>query len=289
MRDGEWVPVIETKPDDTALDPEKYGAATLAELKTILSSPDGPLQLTVDQLFAVYKAWPDLLSVLHKDAVEFAMSQGDDKYREQAFRGTILGGLLGRLRANPDDAERERLQNMVVAEIERFGHPKNSRLQVTGASSRAFGLFLNAVDEKGTFSDLLAGTMASEQLQFDPTNIQSIVEHLFAREGIQAIELEDIQKLYSGGMKIETLGDLVAVANIALTPDGFVMPLGRFASGDVYPKIMAMTDAMADEDDDRIKAKYQEQIDLIKSRLKLTPPRGHLHRASGKVVSQKST
>lgn len=272
MRDGEWVPVIETKPDDTALDPEKYGVGTLAELKALLSSPDGPLQLTVDQLFAVYKTWPDLLSSLHKDAVEFAMSQIEDKYREQAFRGTILGGLLGRLRANPDDAERERLQNLVVAEIERFGHPKNSRLQVTGASSRAFGLFLNAVDEKGTFSDLLAGTLASEQLQFDPANIQSIVEHLFAREGIQAIELEDIQKLYSGGMKIESLGDLAAVANIALTPDGFVMPLGRFASGDVYPKIMAMTEAMADEDDDRIKAKYQEQIDLIKSRLKLTKP-----------------
>lgn len=272
MQDGQWVAVVETAPDDMAIDAGKYGLAKLSDLKAAFSSPDGPLSLSADQAFSVYKSWPDLLSPLHRDAVEFAMSQPSDEFREQAYRGTIIGGLLGRLQANPDDIERERLQNMVVAEVERFGHPKGSNIVVTGESSRAFGLFLNAVDEKGTFSDLLAGTMTDDRMQFNSADVQSIVEHLFIREGIRDISLEDIQKLYTGGMKIESMGDLAAVKNIALTPDGFVMPLGRYCAGDVYPKIVAMTDAMADEEDDRIRAKYQAQIDYIKSRLKLTKP-----------------
>ncbi len=272
MQDGQWVVVVETTKDDMAIDAGRYGVAKLSDLKAAFSSPDGPLRLSSDQAFAVFKSWPDLLSPLHKDAVEFAMSQPSDKFREQAYRGTIIGGLLGRLQANPDDIERERLQNMVVAEIERFGHPKGNKILVTGESSRAFGLFLNAVDEKGTFSDLLAGTVADDRMQFNSSDIQSIVEHLFIREGIRDIGLEDVQKLYTGGMGIETMGDLAGIQNVALTPEGFVMPLSRFSSGDVYPKIVAMTDAMADEEDERVRNKYQEQIDLILSRLKLTKP-----------------
>ncbi|MFH1984756.1 MAG: helicase-related protein [Pseudomonadota bacterium] len=272
MRDGQWVPIIETKPGDMALDKGRYGASTLSELRAVLSSPGGPLAMSADNLFAVYKSWPELLSPLHKDAVEFAMSQPSDKFREQAFRGTIIGGLLGRLQANPDDAERERLQALVVTEVERFGHPKGNRIQVTGESSRAFGLFMNAVDEKGTFSALLSGVQDSGQIQFDPSNIQSIVEHLFIREGIQNIELEDVKQLYAGGMKLESLGDLASVEHIALTPDGFIQPMGRYTSGDVYPKVAAMTAAMADETDERIIAKYGAQIDAINRRVKITLP-----------------
>ena len=135
------------------------------------------------------------------------MSQSDDRLREQAFRGTLIGGQIARLQADPDnDEERTRLQEVVVSEIEKYGHPKhNGKLRLTGESSREFGLFMNAVDEKGAFSDLLAGTQISDQLEYDATNIQSIVEHLFLREGISSIEVEDIKRLYSGGMKIGSL------------------------------------------------------------------------------------
>lgn len=272
MQDGQWVAVAETTPDETSIDAGKYGAGTLTDLKAALSSPDASLRLSAEQAFSVYKTWPDLLSPLHRDAVEFSMSQPSDKVREQAYRGTLIGGLIGRLQSNPDDVERERLQGLVVSEIERFGHPKGNRVVVTGESSRAYGLFMNAVDEKGTFSDLLAGTMADNRLQFNSDDVQSIVEHLFIREGIKDIGIEDIQKLYTGGIKIDALGDIAAVDNIALTPDGFVMPMARYCSGDVYPKIAAMTDAMADEEDDRIRDKYQAQIDYAKSRLKTTKP-----------------
>ena len=268
---GRWTSVVESVSDDMAIDAGKYGVTSLQELKTLLSTPDGALRLTAQQVFAVYKAWPDLLSSLARDAIEFAMSQDDESLQEQAYRGSIIGGLLGRLKANPDDMERERLQGMVTAEMSRYGHPKNNnRLRLTGSSSRMFGLFMNSVDEKGAFSDFLAGTMEDARIQYDSTNIQSVVEHLYLREGIHAIELEDIAKLYTGQMKIDSLGDLANIDNIAVTPDGFIMPMGRYCAGDVYPKLADMTAAMADEEDDRIKAKWQQQIDYIKSRVKLT-------------------
>jgi len=271
MMDGEWKRVHQPEKEDIDIDKNKYGAKTIEDLKAVLASPEGSLQLTAKQLFAVYKTWPDLLSSLQKDAVEFSMSQSDEKFHEQACRGTIIGGLLGRLKANPDENERTRLQEIVVAEIDKYGHPKsNSKLCLTGSSSREFGLFMNSVDEKGQFSDFLAGTLETDRSGFDSTNVQSIVEHLFVREGIHAIELEDVKKLYTGTMKLDSLGDLAQVENIAITAGGMVMPFGRYTTGDIYVNVQAMTDAMADEEDDRLTAKWQQQIDAINKKRKVT-------------------
>lgn len=271
MVDGEWQRVHLVEKDDIGIDEGKYGAKNIEDLKVVLASPEGGLGLKSKQLFSVYKAWPDMLSPLQKDAVEFSMSQPDDSFHEQACRGTIIGGLLGRLKANPDENERTRLQELVVSEIDKYGHPKNnSKLCLTGSSSRQFGLFMNSVDEKGQFSDLLAGTLVADRSEFDSTNIQSIVEHLFVREGIHAIELEDVKKLYAGTMKLDSLGDLAQVDNIAITADGMVMPFGRYTAGDIYANVQAMTDAMADEEDSRLKAKWQQQIGAINKKRKVT-------------------
>ena len=270
LTNGQWVPVVETM-TTTAIDKALYGVGSMEELKAILASAGGPLQLTFAQMVAVYEAWPDLLMSLHRDAIVFALKQ-DESIQEQAYRGTIVGGLMGRLSSGAEsDYDRPRLQQLVVGEIDRFGHPKNNKdLQFAGSCSRAFGLFVNAVDEKGTFCDLLSGTLNTDHLQFNPSDIQSIVEHLYIREGIHSIELEDVKKLYAGTMKIDSLGDLADVENIAITPAGTIEPLSRYTAGDVYPKIVAMTEAMADEQDDRLKSKWQHQIAIIKSRLHFT-------------------
>jgi hypothetical protein len=96
------------------------------------------------------------------------------------------------------------------------------------------------------------------------------VEHLFVREGIHQIELEDIKKLYSGKMGLDSLGDLAQVDNIAITADGMLMPFGRYTAGNIYTNIQAMTDAMADEEDDRLKDKWMQQIEAINKKRKIT-------------------
>ena len=252
---------------------------TRAELKDILSSNKTTLKLTAAQMWAIYKAYPTMLTELQKQAIQFAMSQPNEALCEQLFRGSIIGGMIGRyMQANTegveDPTELSMLQDMVVAEIDRYGHPKhNKAITLTGESSRTFGLFLNAVDEKGNFSDLLAGTLnaAGNTLQYDSTNPHSIVEHLFVREGILDIELDDVNRLYTGKTPL-TLADIADYDAVAITPDKKLMPIGRYCSGDIYPKMTDMADAMLDEDDEKIKAKWQKQIDEInRKRIRTNP------------------
>ena len=280
MSAGEWTRVA--KIDDTSMqiDKGKYGAASLDELKAALSSPKGGMVLSAKQAWAVFKTFPELLTPLQKAAIEFAMSQPKEEYQEQLYRGSLIGGMIGRYQnavndGTAEDADRLELQEIITREINTYGHPKNNKgLIITGESSKMFGMFRNAVDEKGQFSDLLAGTMggSGRTLEFDATNTQAIVEHLYIREGIQQIELEDVQKLYAGKREIKSLGDLAEDDGIAVTPDGMIEPMSRYTAGDIYPKMQAMKDAMAVETDERIKNKYMKQIDAIMNRRKTTKP-----------------
>lgn len=279
MMNGAWQKVIASKGGDAmTIDAEKYGVGTIAELKGKLSTPKGALGLTSSQVFAAYKAFPDMLTPLQRAAIEFAMSQAKEEYQEQLYRGAIIGGMIARYHNSVNDGvaeetERPELQEMVLQELATYGHPKNNRgLTLTGESSKMFGLFKNAIDEKGQFSDLLAGTLegSGRTLEYDSTNIQGIVEHLVVREGFGAVELEDVQKLYTGKRNIASLGDLAEDENIAITPDGIILPMQRYCAGDIYPKIQAMADAMALETDDRIKNKYMAQIETIMGKRKVT-------------------
>ena len=278
FQNGDWVKIAIEKDESMILESAKYGAGTLDELKAILETPKSSLRLTSKQAFGVCKSFPELLSPLQKNSIEVAISQPQDEYREQIWRGSIIGGMIGRyanVAQDPDnmDAENMRLeiQDLVTSEIERYGHPKeNNGLILAGESSKTFGYFFNAVDDDGMFSDLLASGKNVDNSQYDETNIRSIVEHLFIREGIANIELEDVQKLYAGKRKITSLADVADDDNIAITTDGFIQPMSRFSGGDIYYKMQEMTDAMADEPDEKIKEKYQKQIDLIMSKRKTT-------------------
>ncbi len=279
MRDGAWEAVLETVSTVTVIDSAKFGAASLEELRARLESHNTILSLTSDQVLSVYKTYPELLKPYQRDAIEFAASQPNPVYHEQVFRGGIIGSMIARYQnqqgseteAGMDESfELSALQELVAAEIQKYGHPKNNKaLLLTGESSRAFGLFANAMDEKGNFSDLLSGTLqqADRALQFDSTNIQSIVEHLFFREGVQAIELDDLRRLYTGKRELNSLGDVAELEpNTAVTPDGMIVPMSRYVCGDIVPKLQALTSALGIETDDRLKAKYQSQIDEINRR-----------------------
>jgi len=279
MQNGEWIKVVTTD-HSLAIDVDKFGAATLEEMRMRLSGPKGALNFTAKQIFAIFKVYPDLLSPLQKAAIQFAMSQPREEYQEQLFRGSIIGGMIARYQnalndGTGEDADRLELQELVAKEIGTYGHPKNNKgLILTGDTSKMFGLFKNAVDEKGQYSDLLAGTIegSGRTLEYDSTNLQAIVEHLFVREGIQSIELEDIRKLYSGKRSITSLADLADDDALAITPDGMIMPMSRYCVGDIYPKIQALSDAMALETDERLKNKFMKQIEAIMSRRKTTNP-----------------
>ena len=273
----QWVKIVSSD-KSTPIDKQKYGAATVEELRSIMQDPRACMSLTAQQAFSAWKTYPNLMSPLAAQAIEFAMRQPKIEFQDQLWRGSLIGGMIGRYQAqitegeNNED-ERHSLQELVAQEVMKYGHPANNKgLSVIGDDARMYGVFKNSLDVKGNYSDLLAGTMdgSGKNLQFDPTNLQSIVEYLFIREGMTTITLEDVQAMYTGGKNITTLGDLAECEEIALTTDGLVVPVSRYCAGDVYPKIDAMNHAIALEVDPRIVTAYQRQIETIGRKLKIT-------------------
>ena len=279
LQGGAWVRVSGIDDGEAVIDSDKYGAGTINELKARLESPKSSLELTSSQAWAIYKAYPDLMPALQKASIQFAMSQPKEELAEQLYRGSLIGGMITRYQDSfaddvADDIDRISLQEIVTDEISRYGHPKNNKgMVLTGESSKSFGVFCNAVDAKGQFCDLLNGTIegSGHHMGFDSSNAQSVIEHLFIRENIHTIELEDFLRLYTGNKQITTLGDMADDDNIAITPDGTLMPVSRYCAGDIYPKLQAMADALNGESDPRIKARYMKQIDMIMFRRKTTP------------------
>lgn len=275
---GQWIKIVSTT-ESTPIDKDKFGAATLEELRGILEDPRACMSMSAQQAFEVWKNYPELMTELPSKAIEFAMRQPKVEYQEQLWRGSLIGGMIGRYQARvsegeSDEAERASLQEIVAQEVMKYGHPANCKgLSVIGADSRMYGVFKNSLDTKGNYSDLLNGTLegTGNHLQFDPSNLQGIVDHLFVREGLTEIQLEDVQSMYTGGKSIATLGDLAECEEVAITPDGIIMPLSRYCAGDIYPKIDALTLAMAEESDPRLVACYQRQLDIIGRKAKITP------------------
>lgn len=275
---GNWEPVDTLHGTTTAIDEKKYGVASLEALKGLLESNHGLMSLSVKQAFAAMKAWGHLFSKPQKQAIEFAMTQPSDEYREQIFRGSLIGADLARFQndtnqGNWDATEQMRLQELVANEINKYGHPKqNKGLILAGESSRYFGVFSNAMDENGEYSTLLTGDVSTKGLSFDDTNPHAIVEHLYLREGMMHITLEDVQQLYKGKTPIRSLSDLADDKNLAVHPDGLLMPMSRFCSGDVYQKVLTLSHALNVETDPKLKAKYQQQLEEIEQRRHKTAP-----------------
>lgn len=275
-RNGEWQK-IETAQDKTALDKAQFGAESVEELTGILSDTSGALLLTVDQAYQVYNTFPHLVGYAQKSALEFAMSQPREDLREQLYRGSILGSMLAKLAADEEGGEdvsgrRAVLQDAIVQEMNKYGHPaNNAKFKVVGASSRAFGMFMNSIDTNGKFSDLLAGTLDKSKAKgYAEDDVESIVSWLAKQNGDQ-IEFEDVQALYKGTAPMESISDLAQFESVAITPDGMLEPFAKYCSGDVVTKMNELRTAMCATDDEKIIDKFQKQIDAMNAKIKRVP------------------
>ena len=277
--DGSWQPVIRTEKNTLNLEAKEYGVGSVEELKTITASNHTLMKLSFQQALAAFRAFPDLFSEQQKIAIKAAEAQGLDEYREQVFRGTLLGGLMIRMehKLKQDQEvppeELEMLQASIRAEYEKYGDPKgNKGLMLAGNESRYFGLFSGAIDRKGEFSDLMAGKLDVSKATFDATNIKSVVEELCLRQGNELVTLDDIKEAYKGRIKIDSLGDIAAEEGIAISPDGYVMPFDRYCSGEIASKLKSLSTILATEKDARLRNKFQKQTDEINRKRKRTKP-----------------
>lgn len=279
---GSWQKVIEIQAR-TPISKDRYGAESVEELRAMLSDLPGCLSISMDQALRVYKDYPDALSPMQQKVVEFALSQpGDEKCQEQVWRGSIIGNMIGRAMSKADSgedctADLDALRDLITGDVAKYGHPKNNKkLVLTGDGVQGFGLFLNAVDKDGNFSDLLQGKKLEKakagDTKYDDGDVQDIVRHLFVREGKEAIEVEDVKALYKGRIVIETLADVAEIDGIAVSQDGHIYPMNAYCSGEITGKLADLSAAIAQEDDPRLVAKFQAQIDEINRKRTITKP-----------------
>lgn len=274
MRSGQWVKVQVTDEVQPADDmPERYGAASLAELQSLLSDNQGALSLKFFQAKNVLAEHPELMTQQMKDAVAAADAQEDESVKEQVYRGSIIGAMLAKMGVDEEGGDdvsvrRETLQNIITAEIEKYGLPLNNKLSLLGSKSRAFGVFLNAVDRNGNFSALLSGDLNKARATgYRADSVADIANHLIEHLDNENVTLEDIKQLYTGKLELNDLGDVAQLEDVAITPEGNIEPLDMYCSGNVIVKVGELTEAIANETDARVREKFQKQIDEMVRRI----------------------
>lgn len=275
LQGEKWVPVAEVA-NERAVDLSKFGVDSVEAIESIMQTDEGMLSVNYGQASAISTSYTGKLSPEMKAALDFANMQQKDEYREQAYRGAIIGIRITKIMngENIDEDYLEKTRQLVAAEYEKYGHPeKNKGMTVAGQRATSFGLFLNAMDKDGNFSELLkTGHIEKKESVYDTSNIGSIVNYLTIRLEKSPIELQDIIDLYSGDKPIKSIGDLAEIDEIAISPDGMIYPYEQFCSGNIYPKIADLTSAMNGETDPRIKDKWQDQIDRMLSKATFTNP-----------------
>ena len=277
--DGEWVKVEQTDSEQILLDQDKYGANNENELFGKCGTIRGALSLSFAQASNAFDRYKEagLISGIQKKAIEKAKAVKAE-FAEQVYRYNIIGKMCQDLmdkavKGKDDEIERETLKTVIAAEIDKYGHPyNNKKLMLAGSDSHEFNMFCSMYNEKGEENDLLKGeiTSVSDKMQYDPTNIAAIVEHLALREGNQMVTLDDIKLLYTGNHNLDSIADLAHIENIGITPQGIILPVHKYCSGDINLKIGKLTEAIANESNQKLKEKFQFQIDLMESKRKLT-------------------
>ncbi len=261
---GRWEKV-EAHITESALSKSEYGASSLEELDNLLQSHEGCLSFTPEQLFTIHGVYESRMPEYLRAVVAQARYLKEDQ-RAQAIRGSIIGNMISIMKdkAQYDDVTpwRNRIQELITAEVERYGHPANGKIQLTGGEARFFSLFKTSLDKDGNFSDLLSGKIERKTGDFNAGDVDSIVSHLFVRAEEELITPQDVARLYSGERKIETLGDVAEFPGIAIDPvTSGIVPFDKYCTGDVYKKISQLQDAIAEADDERVRALFQSQIE----------------------------
>ena len=271
---GEWVK-LEYRPGEVvSLDEAVYGAKSRDELAQKCSSPKAALGLTFDQALAAREHFSEMNLVrgAHRAAVGAAESSPTE-FKELVYRYSLIGSLIQKIKDGDEMISKAEVRRLVASEIAQFGHPLNNpKLLKVGGRFHDFNLLVGAMDRKGNFEPALLDDFEDERKgpKFNPKDAFSIVDHLYAIQGQLEISLEDVKSLYTGDHKIESLGDLAHVENLAISPNGLIYPVHRYCSGNINDKITALQKAIADTSDQRLKEKYQAQINLMESKRKRT-------------------
>ena len=267
-----WNPVLYGD-DSTPLDKGKFGASTMAELEGVMGSPASMLAINSAQAFNVLKNYPNMIGEQQKMAIEFAISQPQEKFAEQAYRGSLIGSMVtsyiakqtaGRAEATDRDA----LIAVLNAEYALMGHPKSVKgFLLEGEMARYFGAYLGAIDQDGKVSPVITDGI-DVATGYKSDNIQSIVDYLL-KDGTPTT-LDEIKGMYKGNLAIKGLGDIADIDGIAILPSGDITTTKNWCSGEIYLKAAELQSAMEGEQDPRVSDHWNRLTSIMMGKAKRT-------------------
>ncbi len=280
LQNGEWVKVVQSETNETLLDESAFGAKTEQELFANCATLDGALRMSFAQTLKAHEKYGEVgvISGIQKKAMDKA-NNAPLEYREQIYRYNIIGKMCQSLMTSAIEGkesqlDRDKVKELVASEIQKYGHPyNNKKLLKAGGDSHEFNAFCAAFNEKGEESELLKGEVisAKDRMQYNSNDVTAIVEHLVHREGQMMVELDDLKHLYTGDTEFKSLSDIAHIENIAITPNGLIMPLHKYCSGNINIKIAKLTEGIANTKNKKLQKKFQAQIDLMEQKRKQTP------------------
>lgn len=279
--DGAWL--LDNTRREKALDKTVYGADTHEALTRLLSSEEGILSLSWAQLQAVARDYPQYVDQDTDGILRFVSTQ-KPQHRERLFRGSLVGrriqkyrGFLSTGMASDETMEgwRQDLVTLVNGEKARFGNPSQGFIsRVSGNGAGPWFAFKSAIRSDGSLSDLLRGTLDTTRgHEYNAADPADTVRHLFSQIDLVPVSLKEFREAFSGDLPADDndLLDLLATKDdVAVTPDGNLVPFDRATSGDVGLVTGALRGAIAVMPDGPQRQNMLRQMEAIQSKRKLT-------------------
>ncbi|MCC8379123.1 N-6 DNA methylase [Xenorhabdus sp. PB30.3] len=266
----------------TKLNPDRYGVTSYNELSDRLSTPEGLLSLTFEQVSAIATDYPETLSPEYRSIITFSRTQSPS-VREKTYRGSIIGkriAVMQDLIASGTAGEqletvRTQVEQLIKSELDRGANPHSGRrVTVSGAGAADWLKFKASVTKDGQLSDLIQGTLdVGVQDAHDSTDPEAVIRHLFNQIDLDPVTLAEFRAHYTGALPPDDdalLDWLAGKDGVAISADGNVLPLDRATSGDIGLMNRQILAVLPHTREGAVKENYLRQLVEIKNKRKWT-------------------
>ncbi|WP_074024517.1 N-6 DNA methylase [Xenorhabdus eapokensis] len=266
----------------TKLNPDRYGVTSYGELSDRLSTTEGLLSLTFEQVSAIATNYPETLSPEYRAIITFSRTQSPSA-REKTYRGSLIGKRIALMQdliasgtaGDKLETVRTQVENLIKSELARGANPHSGRrVTVSGTGAADWLKFKASVTKGGQLSDLIQGTLdVGVKDGHDSTDPEAVIRHLFSQIDLDPVTLTEFRAHYTGALPPDDealLEWLASKDGVAISADGNILPMDRATSGDIGLMNSQILAVLPHTRDGAVKENYLRQLVEIKNKRKWT-------------------
>lgn len=274
-------------PDDTLysqeLDSAVYGVNSYQQISALFLSTASLINTDFSKIQKIATDYPEQIPPNIKAIIDFSRAQ-PQSIRDKVFKGSLIGEqiniLQDKIALYPDqdfDDERKEVAELIEAELQKGNNPNGGRkAKVSIDGAKNWLAFKNSVNSAGGLSDFMKGEIEENvRYELDTTDAEAVVRHLFNQITLDPITVSAFKEVYQGSLpedEDQALNILATIDGLAITPEGFILPMDRATSGDVSILLDNVTKGMIEAKSPAIKENFQKQFELIQQKRKWTKP-----------------